>query len=754
MFLASNQDHLFEFLKNPNQAAQYLNACLEEDDDPAFRKALRDVVEANAGMTAVARDSQLNRESLYRALSETGNPSLNTVATVLRALGLGFSMRPLDEVRVPRPTVRVNRVMAVGDLASWKRNTFLERKLFPETWGRIESARAGIKPDRLSVVSLTWEHALVKSGGVAAVGLRLGEALKNYRPRDTFAKGFPQVFRLSPLHRKLFPEKAFASLLQVTRTRVLFDGETIDLNVFRLSINDDEWYLFEDASQRFLQADGGRPRGTGIGTDPYFYSAETTREERDGLNSFLLRDVLFAAKAVPAVLAALGLTENLVVHAHDWTFALVALTIKQELAHHGGLLKSAVTVLSLHNPFDHVVRTPAENQLAKLAPGTPDERWAFPFEVRTGVRKVVPDTVLECALGLLDGPVALVSPGFAAEASGTRQSPRDPILRFHFAPHLASPLRYQGVVGIQNSNFYPEKEWALYRPELVDAVLVRGDASPILDEKRQRRNRLIKSLPPKPGPRLKVMGSLEPIGEDTVLFHMFGRFDPCQKGFDVFAHAITRYLEAHRDADVRFLLTPLINGLEPDAFYQQLDTLANSPGSIAVGRVLVTDGFLEAIKQVQAGVCWSVWPSFYEPCGSGTEPFAMGTPVIARAVGGLPRQLVHEESGDYCGLLYRENVPAEVDDRTSWPEIENAKSPSERLNSKLYNAMTDALVAKIGEAVDIRRNQPEKYARMLARTTQQVQDPFFSAERFADDYWALYHQALTLATDGVKRASL
>src|SRR5262249_30249336 len=153
-----------------------------------------------------------------------------------------------------------------------------------------------------------------------------------------------------------------------------------------------------------------------------------------------------AAKAVPVVLAALGLTEDLVIHAHDWTFALVALTVKQELARQGGLLKSAVALLSLHNPFDHVVRTPSENLLAKLAPGTPDGHWVFPFEVRTGLRKTVPDTVLECAVGLFDAPVALVSLGFACETAGARQSPRDPIQRYHFAAHLASPLRYQGVV--------------------------------------------------------------------------------------------------------------------------------------------------------------------------------------------------------------------------------------------------------------------------------------------------------------------
>src|ERR1700687_5148579 len=106
----SNDMNLLEFLKDPVHAAQYLTACLDEEDDAVFRAALRDVAEANGGMAALARAAQLNRESLYRALSEKGNPSIKSIAAMLRALGLCFATRPLDEVRIPRPTVSVNRV--------------------------------------------------------------------------------------------------------------------------------------------------------------------------------------------------------------------------------------------------------------------------------------------------------------------------------------------------------------------------------------------------------------------------------------------------------------------------------------------------------------------------------------------------------------------------------------------------------------------------------------------------------------------
>jgi probable addiction module antidote protein len=74
-------------LADPEQAAKYLTACYEEG--PAeFLQALRDVVDAQGGMSRTARLAGLNRESLYRQLSRRGNPSLGSLNAVLTALGL------------------------------------------------------------------------------------------------------------------------------------------------------------------------------------------------------------------------------------------------------------------------------------------------------------------------------------------------------------------------------------------------------------------------------------------------------------------------------------------------------------------------------------------------------------------------------------------------------------------------------------------------------------------------------------------
>jgi probable addiction module antidote protein len=78
-----------EHLRTPEEMAEYLEACLEEaHGDAAFvAKALGDIARAK-GMTEVARDAGLSRESLYKALSGERTPSFDTILKVVAALGL------------------------------------------------------------------------------------------------------------------------------------------------------------------------------------------------------------------------------------------------------------------------------------------------------------------------------------------------------------------------------------------------------------------------------------------------------------------------------------------------------------------------------------------------------------------------------------------------------------------------------------------------------------------------------------------
>ena len=78
-----------EQLRTPQEMAAYLDAWLEEapDDAAGIARALGDIARAK-GMTQVAKNAGLSRESLYRALSADGNPSFATVLKVARALGV------------------------------------------------------------------------------------------------------------------------------------------------------------------------------------------------------------------------------------------------------------------------------------------------------------------------------------------------------------------------------------------------------------------------------------------------------------------------------------------------------------------------------------------------------------------------------------------------------------------------------------------------------------------------------------------
>lgn len=82
-----------EHLRSDEDIVGYLNAALEESDPALLAAALGDVARAK-GMAQVARDTGLGRESLYKALSENGNPRFDTIQRVVRALGFDLMIVP------------------------------------------------------------------------------------------------------------------------------------------------------------------------------------------------------------------------------------------------------------------------------------------------------------------------------------------------------------------------------------------------------------------------------------------------------------------------------------------------------------------------------------------------------------------------------------------------------------------------------------------------------------------------------------
>lgn len=82
-----------EFIEDDRGALAFLEDAMETRDARLIASAIGDVARAK-GMTQLARETGMSRESLYRALSEDGNPQLSTVLKVLEAMGLKLSVEP------------------------------------------------------------------------------------------------------------------------------------------------------------------------------------------------------------------------------------------------------------------------------------------------------------------------------------------------------------------------------------------------------------------------------------------------------------------------------------------------------------------------------------------------------------------------------------------------------------------------------------------------------------------------------------
>ena len=87
-------DDLMRDLKDSKTALAYLNAALKDGEPQVFLLALRDVAEAWGGMTKLSRLSKSPRVSLYKILSKHGNPEIQSLDNVLRAMGLRLAVTP------------------------------------------------------------------------------------------------------------------------------------------------------------------------------------------------------------------------------------------------------------------------------------------------------------------------------------------------------------------------------------------------------------------------------------------------------------------------------------------------------------------------------------------------------------------------------------------------------------------------------------------------------------------------------------
>lgn len=549
----------------------------------------------------------------------------------------------------------------------------------PDEAARLEAARRGLR-NPWTVAYCVWENQYAKSGGIGAVARDLPPA---------FASAGVRTVVISPWHSRLktaVPESDFeqAGITVRGTVRVLLGSAEVAVRILEQRTGT-VLRLYLDSPGHFT-ADGAAE-----GKDPYIYSHDPCATLDD---CSLVRDSMLACVAVPRVLAALGIRRDVVVHAQDWQFASTALATKLALLE--GTLETAVVAVTSHNPYDHQL---SPTMLSLLTGRTSPRYWTLDGEP-------VADSVYAHMLPLTDTSVSTVSRAFAKELT------IDPLLSVHFTPHLQETYRKLGVIGIPNGRF--------------------GRAPAVDSTKAAKRRAMLDALRSFNDPR--AFGRLNPPAGDSVpVFFMFGRFDPGQKGFDLLARAIAAVPEGM----ARFIMAPQVR--DPQAFpgdqlfVADLERLARRRKGEVVIYPFQMDG--EVYGRIMAGASFAVMPSLYEPFGAATEAYLAGTPVIARATGGLTDQV----SDMSTGLLYRESTTLDIDLGAEWAAIEKSRDPAGRMAVPLYASMVAALAAALVRGAVIYSLCPEIYARWLAnlpakaaefdwnRTAQQYLDWFSTA---------------------------
>lgn len=94
---ASYDAFLKDQLCDPEMAAEYLSASVQEGSLEGFLVALKNVAEAHGGIGVLSKVTNLNRQSMYKMFSESGNPTVSSLITVLDALGIDLAFEAQEK---------------------------------------------------------------------------------------------------------------------------------------------------------------------------------------------------------------------------------------------------------------------------------------------------------------------------------------------------------------------------------------------------------------------------------------------------------------------------------------------------------------------------------------------------------------------------------------------------------------------------------------------------------------------------------
>lgn len=529
-----------------------------------------------------------------------------------------------------------------------------------------------------TIAFVTFENEFAPLGGLAAV-MRL-------LPKRMAKMSHAQCFTFTPFFREITKckPKVMESIQSTGLTfSFVYDEKQEQVEIFQ-SRDSDGFTTYLLDSQNFFNApcDCGDPPGMDAPCNPYWDPGHPEQ---------LLDDAFMFSSAVPKALVALGLTQDVVLCLQDWEAAGTAIIAKDELQ-----LSGVSCVLTLHNSYDCPVSQAEMNRMTN--------------------RPLVGPTVLAKIAPFLDGPICTVSKHFAYELI------HEPVHRDIFAPHLQPMFKKQMIRGINNGLF----------SQLDFSLEARGNAAtgnfkPLLKEKATRRQEMIKKLNEYQPDR--AWGSLDFKNFDGSVFLFFGRDDPRQKGYDVAAAAIDQIPLGR----AKYVFTP-IPGDEGAPGLEFLKNLAKRrPGEVKVFPFRMEQGYME----LQRGASFMVMGSLYEPFGGATEGYAVGTPVVARATGGLVQQVVpypgesvndvvrslsnqfYEESDAPTGFLFHESGLSAQETAQGWREIlacgylPEGDRLTERLNIPLFRSMVQAAEGALQEAIQLYQHDQTGYANMI-----------------------------------------